>query len=83
MEIIPPAERLPPCYNDLQDRKKTPRDDDQEKEQEEKETDSKIKKMAVKKIPKKKAIISQAKKIVSSSLLDKLSQTCFGKKKSE
>ena len=71
--------RLEAVYNDLSERKKTPRDE--EEEEEEKEVDKKIKKMALKKISKKKSIISQAKKIAEpSKFLDQIISKKLSKK---
>ena len=74
-----PTTRLSAVYNDLSERKKIPLEE--EEEEEEKEVDKKIKKMALKKITKKKSIISQARKIVEpSKYLDQIISKKLSKK---
>jgi len=68
----PPTTGLSPVYNDLSERKKIPFEEEDD-DDEEKEVDKKIKSMALRKISKKKSIISQVKKIAEpSEFLDQI-----------
>jgi len=68
----PPTTGLSPVYNDLSERKKIPLVEEEE-EDDESEVDKKIKNMALKKITKKKSIISQVRKIAEpSDFLDQI-----------